>query len=150
MLFFIIGLIVSGVTAFPLLFELRVLATLLGAGSAPGPEGYSGVTFWILTVRHGLEHTYEQYPWIAYGTDWLAFGHIVIALFFVGPLINPGSARATIYTGIVACLGVIPLAMICGPIRGIPFYWRLVDCSFGVGGILPLLYCLRQLRRMRV
>ncbi len=148
MAFFIAGLILSGVTAFPLLVELKLLATALGVGAATSPEGYSGLTFWILTVRHGLEHTYDQYPWIAYGTDWLAFGHIVIAMFFVGPLINPLSGRATIYTGIVACIGVVPLALICGPIRGIPLYWRLVDCSFGVIGVIPLIYCLRLITRI--
>ncbi len=148
MAIFIIGLVVSGVTAFPLLLELKVLANLLGAGAAQSPEGYSGLTFWILTVRHGLEHTYSQYPWMAYGTDWLAFGHIVIAMFFIGPLINPLTGRATIYTGIAACLGVVPLALICGPIRAIPLYWRLVDCSFGVIGILPLIYCLGLIRRI--
>ena len=143
MIFFIIGLLISGVTAFPLLHELRILANLLGVGEAQSPEGYSGLPLWILTVRHGLEQTYSLYPWMAYGTDWLAFGHIVIAMFFIGPLINP-----TIYTGIAACIGVIPLAMICGSIREIPFYWRLVDCSFGVLGILPLIYCLRLIRRI--
>ncbi len=148
MIFFIIGLLISGVTAFPLLHELRILANLLGVGEAQSPEGYSGLPFWILTVRHGLEQTYSLYPWMAYGTDWLAFGHIVIAMFFIGPLINPRSGRATIYTGIAACIGVIPLAMICGSIREIPFYWRLVDCSFGVLGILPLIYCLRLIRRI--
>jgi hypothetical protein len=148
MLLFIIGLVISGVTAFPLLLELRMLCELLGVGSAPSPEGYSGLQFWILTVRHGLEDVYSRYPWIAYGTDWLAFGHLVIAMFFVAPLLNPLAGRATIYTGIVACIGVIPLALICGPIRGIPLYWRLIDCSFGLIGILPLLYCLRLLRQI--
>jgi hypothetical protein len=148
MLLFIAGLVISGVTAFPLLLELRLLSQLLGVGSATSPEGYSGLQFWILTVRHGLEATYADFPWIAYGTDWLAFGHLVIAGFFIGPLINPLSSRATLYTGIVACLAVIPLALICGPIRGIPFYWRLIDCSFGVIGIIPLIYCLKQLKRM--
>ena len=143
MLVFITGLVLSGVTAFPLLLELKILASALGAGDAQSAEGYHGVTFWILTVRHGLEATYTRYPWIAYGTDWLAFGHLVIAMFFVGPLVNPSSGRATIYTGIVACAAVIPLALICGPMRGIPVYWRLVDCSFGVLGVLPLIYCLR-------
>jgi hypothetical protein len=143
MFLFIIGLVLSGVTAFPLLLELKILATALGVGDATSPEGHSGLTFWILTVRHGLEQTYGRYPWIAYGTDWLAFGHLVIAMFFVGPLVNPCSGRATIYTGIVACAAVIPLALICGPIRGIPLYWRLVDCSFGVLGVIPLIYCLR-------
>lgn len=145
---FILGLIVSGVTAFPLLYELRILSQLLGVESAQSADGTTGLTFWILTVRHGLEHTYAAYPWIAYGTDWLAFGHLVIAGFFIGPLIHPLSSRATIYTGIVACLAVIPLALICGPIRGIPFYWRLIDCSFGAIGVIPLVYCLGLVKRM--
>lgn len=148
MLLFIVGLVISGVTAFPLLLELRILSQLLGVGSATSPEGYSGLQFWILTVRHGLEATYADFPWIAYGTDWLAFAHLVIAAFFIGPLIDPLSSRATIYTGIAACIAVLPLALICGPIRGIPLYWRLIDCSFGVIGIIPLIYCLKQLKRM--
>ena len=150
MMIFIIGLVLSGITAFPLLWELRILCQLLGVGDAPGPDGFTGLQFWILTVRHGLEDMYAQYPWIAYGTDWLAFGHLVIALFFVGPLLDPRSARSAIYVGIAACVGVIPLALICGPLRGIPIYWRLIDCSFGVFGVLPLLYCLRLLKRIDV
>jgi hypothetical protein len=137
------------VTAFPLLHELRLLANLLGAGGIESPEGQSGLIFWIVTVRNGLEATYAEYPWVAYGTDWLAYGHLVIALFFIGPLIDPLTSRTTLYAGVAACLGVIPLALICGPIRGIPFYWQLVDCSFGVIGILPLLYCLRLLGHHR-
>ena len=39
---------------------------------------------------------------------------------------------------LIACAGVIPLALICGAIRGIPFYWRLIDCSFGIFGLIPL------------
>lgn len=148
MLFFIVGLVVSGITAFPLLLELKLLSHFFGAGEAQSLEGYSGLTFWILTVRLGLEHTYAQYPWIAYGTDWLAFSHIVIAMFFVGPLLNPRSGRAAIYAGLAACVGVIPLALICGPIRGIPVYWRLIDCSFGVFGALPLMYCLRLIKQI--
>ena len=142
---FIAGLVLSGVTAFPLLHELRLLAHLLGANTAAAP---SVLSFWILTVRNGLENTYAAYPWIAYGTDWLAFGHLVIAGFFIGPLIHPATSRATLYTGIVACVAVIPLALICGPIRSIPLYWRLIDCSFGVIGIVPLLYCLALVKRI--
>ncbi len=143
---FIAGLVLSGVTAFPLLEELKILTSALGVGDVKCAEGYSGVTFWILTIRNGLEHTYAVYPWMAYGTDWLAFGHIVIAMFFVGPLVNPRSGRSTICTGILACIGVVPLALVCGAVRGIPLYWQLVDCSFGVFGVLPLVYCLRLIR----
>lgn len=148
MLLFIIGLVVSGVTAFPLSWELRLLSEWLGVGHATTPEGHDGLRFWILTVRHGLEDTYAFYPWVGYGTDWLAFGHLVIAGFFIGPFLHPQTSRSTIYTGIVACVAVIPLVMICGPIRGIPFWWRIIDCSFGVIGIIPLLYCLRLLKQI--
>ncbi len=148
MLLFITGLIVSGVTAFPLLWEMDILSRLLGVGDATGPDGHTGLSFWILTVKHGLAHTYATYPWVAYGTDWLAFAHIIIATFFIGPLIHPLSGRSTLYAGIFACAAVVPLAVICGGIRGIPLYWRLVDCSFGVFGVVPLIYCLTLIRRM--
>jgi len=142
MVFFIVGLVVSGVTAFPLLTELRWLAALIPPGSL------WRVGDWIARVHGGLETTYAAYPWIAYGTDWLAFAHIVIAFFFVGPLVDPKGARPVLLAGIAACVAVVPLALICGPIRGIPFYWRLIDCSFGLFGIVPLLYCLRLRREI--
>jgi hypothetical protein len=123
-----------------------MLARWLGVGDATSTEGHTGLPFWILTVELGLREMYAAHPWIAYGTDWLAFGHIVIALFFVGPLLKPRGSAGVIYAGMAACVLVLPLALICGPIRGIPFYWRLIDCSFGVLGILPLIYCLRLLR----
>jgi hypothetical protein len=50
--------------------------------------------------------------------------------------------------GLIACAGVIPLALIAGQIRGIPWWWRLIDCSFGVFGAVPLLVVLRLVRRL--
>ena len=38
----------------------------------------------------------------------------------------------------IACVLVIPLALICGAVRGIPFWWRMIDCSFGILGVIPL------------
>jgi hypothetical protein len=146
MVFFIMGLVISGVTAFPLLSELEMLARRLGVGEATSTAGHTGLQFWILTVELGLREMYAAHPWIAYGTDWLAFGHIVIALFFVGPLIEPKGSAGVICAGMTACVLVVPLALICGSVRDIPFYWRLIDCSFGVIGIIPLIYCLRLLR----
>jgi hypothetical protein len=143
---FIVGLLVSGITAFPLLSEMRLLTAWLGLGDAVSPAGHTGLAFWILTVRFGLEDVYARYPRIAYGTDWLAFGHITIALFFIGPLIRPTENRSVLFAGIAACILVIPLAMVSGAIRGIPIYWRLIDCSFGIVGLVPLIYCLRLLR----
>ena len=139
---FIFGLILSGVTAFPLLHELSILSSWMGIADPAEYESFSGIKHWIAFVHHGLNTTYDRFPFIGYGTDWLAFGHIVIALFFIGPLINPVPNAWVLKVGLIACAGVIPLALIAGPIRGIPFYWRLIDCSFGIIGAIPLIYCL--------
>ena len=145
---FMLGLVLSGITAFPLAWEMRLLTTWFGINQSLPPEHYRGLAFWLTTVNQGLHETYASYPWVAYGTDWLAFAHIAIAVYFVGPLINPLKNEWVLYAGLIGCCLVLPLAVICGPVRGIPFYWRLIDCSFGVFGALPLLYCLHLTRLM--
>lgn len=74
---FIAALIVSGLTAFPLLHELELLAKLLGIPVNADPHSLTGLQFWIATVRDGLRDVHGSHPWLAYGTDWLAFGHLV-------------------------------------------------------------------------
>jgi hypothetical protein len=143
----IFGLVISGLTAFPLLHELNFLARIL-AGDSRDPAAHSGLVHWILKVREGLEHTHRDYPFIAYGTDWLAFGHLTIALFFILPYRDPQRYEGVLKMGIAASLLVIPLAFICGPIRGIPFYWRLIDCSFGLLCLPLLIFALRKTREL--
>jgi hypothetical protein len=41
---------------------------------------------------------------------------------------------------------VIPLAANAGPIRGIPVGWELIDMSFGVVGLIPLVIVYRLIR----
>jgi hypothetical protein len=144
---FWIGLVLSGVTAFPLLTELRVLVDFLGLDRADRSVfgAAEGIVTWVLRVRAGLEDVYVRYPWLAYGTDWLAFGHLAISLFFIGPWIRPAGSRGVLLAGMAACVAVIPTALICGQIRGIPLGWRMIDCSFGVFGIVPLIACYRLL-----
>ena len=149
---FVVGLILSGLTAFPLTWELQLLARWLDIPDGADPQNFSGLQAWIATVRNGLLETDAKYPFLAYGTDWLAFGHLVIATAFIGPLKNPVSNIWILEWAMIACLAVIPLAMICGPLRGIPFGWRLIDCSFGVVGIVLLLVCwkwTKQLERLQ-
>jgi hypothetical protein len=43
---------------------------------------------------------------------------------------------------------VVPLALIAGPIRGLPWWWLLIDISFGVFGIIPLLVAYKYIRRL--
>lgn len=146
---FVAGLVISGVTAFPLENELDLLTRWLGLERLAASGGaLAGAAEWVLRVREALHATYARYPFIAYGTDWLAFGHLVIALFFVPPWMDPVKNVAAIRVGLLSCVLVLPLALICGPIRGVPFLWRLVDCSFGVLGFPLLWYALRQTRAL--
>ena len=143
---FIGALVLSGLTAFPLQSELALLVKWTGADAIEPVAG--SMNWWLRMVRDGLADSYAKYPWLGYGTDWLAFAHLAIAVFFLGPLRDPVRNVWIVKSGLVACAGVVVLALICGPIRGIPVYWRLIDCSFGVIGALPLWQVLRLTRRL--
>lgn len=144
----IIGLVLSGVTAFPLLHEMNLLSAIL-AGDSLDPAAHQGLVRWILTVREGLDVTYQKYPFIAYGTDWLAFAHLMIALFFILPWRDPVRYEGVLWIGVVMSVLVIPLAHLCGPLRGIPFGWRMIDCSFGILCLPPLLFALHRTRSLQ-
>ena len=136
---FMAGLLLSGLTAFPLERELDLVAS---AGHMSYNDRGS-FNLWILTVRDGLRASYAKYPWIGYGTDWLAFAHVVLVVFFIGAFRDPVRNIWIIKAGLIACAMVIPLAMVCGTVRSIPLGWRMIDCSFGIIGAIPLYYCLR-------
>lgn len=138
---FMAGLILSGVTAFPLETELRWVLSILESSPAHRTAEATHLLPWIARVYDALTETNARYPFLAYGTDWLAFAHLVLALLFIGPYRDPVRNRWVITFGLIACAGVIPLALIAGHVRGIPIPWRVVDCSFGVFGAIPLLRC---------
>jgi hypothetical protein len=144
---FIGGLVLSGVTAFPLERETALLVRIFGVAPTATMQEPALHT-WLRRVHDALAVTGRTYPFLAYGTDWLAFAHLVIAVAFIGPLRDPVRNRWVLVFGVIACLGVIPLALIAGSIRGIPLYWRLIDCSFGVFGAAPLLICLHYVNRL--
>jgi hypothetical protein len=135
-IFFMVALAISGITAFPIQWGLEILTAFINW------LPFNNDLFdWIRTVQNGIVQSYEIAPYIAYGTDWLAFSHIVIATVFIGPLRDPIKNKWVIEFGLIACLMVFPLALIAGPIRGIPFAWQIADCTFGVVGFITLLYC---------
>jgi hypothetical protein len=140
----IVGLIASGVTAFPLEHETAWLAGVL----ARYPFLPSGIILWIGRVHEALRDESVGAPFLAYGTDWLAFAHLVLAAAFIGPMIDPVRNKWVLQFGLIACAGVLPLALIAGPMRGIPPLWRAIDCSFGVFGAIPLILCLRSVKRL--
>jgi len=72
----------------------------------------------------------------------------MIAIAFRGPWRDPVRNIWVIEWGMICCVGIIPLALIAGPIRDIPFGWTLLDMSFGVLGIVPLIVVRRLIRRL--
>jgi hypothetical protein len=147
LILFVAGLLLSGITAFPLVWELRLSTSWFGKTTVIGSH-FQGLSYWLSMVREGLEVTDRKYPFLAYGTDWLAFAHLMIAVAFWGPLKHPARNIWVVEFGMIACLMVIPLALICGSIRGIPFFWQLIDCSFGIFGIIPLFIARRWILRL--
>ncbi|MEV6672223.1 hypothetical protein [Streptomyces sp. NPDC051162] len=145
---FIVGLVLSGLTAFPLVTEIRWLDELLRSGGSPVPGQLPGLVDWVGRAREGLEATDAKYPFVLYGTDWLAFAHLVIAVAFYGPYRDPVRNIWVIEFGMIACAAIVPLALICGTVRGIPFYWQLIDMSFGFFGVIPLLILRRMIKRL--
>lgn len=140
---FMLGLAVSGLSAFPLLGELEILVNLTSQNARWGP-----LAAWMAQVRDALQVTYHAYPFLAYGTDWLAFGRLAMALFFLGPMVDPARNIFVLYAGVWACALAIPVALICGPVREVPFSWRLVDCAGGALGAVSLLCAIRWTKQL--
>jgi hypothetical protein len=142
---FITGLVLSGITAFPLQTELNWLASGPHATAMRRIAQFTHLLPWIERVNQALYVTNTRFPFLAYGTDWLAFAHVVIAMAFIGPYLDPVRNKWVISFGLISCAGIIPLALIAGHLRGIPLSWRLIDCSFGIFGSIPLLLCMRSI-----
>lgn len=147
LIFFMCALIASGLTAIPLQWELSILDRVIEPHSVVQPI-WPSLVEWIERVYAGLENSYGQYPFLAYGTDWLAFGHVAIAIAFIGALRDPIQNRWVVEFGILACLLVIPWALVFGSLRGIPPFWILIDMSFGVFGIIPLWFAKRDILKL--
>ncbi|WP_329462754.1 hypothetical protein [Streptomyces sp. NBC_01431] len=141
---FVVCLVLSGLTAFPLVHELHWTQSLLQA--TPLGDWPPGLSAWIDRVRDGLDSADAEYPFLLYGTDWLAFAHLVIAVAFYGVVRDPVRNVWVVEFGMIACAGIVPLALICGPVRGIPFWWSVIDMSFGVFGVIPLYVVRRKIK----
>nr|WP_294795621.1 hypothetical protein [uncultured Mucilaginibacter sp.] len=137
----IIGLFISGVTAFP-------IETQLAFFIKHQPDSSSFISVWLNKVYLAIKNTNAQYPFISYGTDWLAFAHVILAILFIGPLKDPVRNIWVVQFGIIAAVLIFPLAFIAGSIRGIPFFWQCIDCSFAVITLAILLPCYKWIKEM--
>lgn len=124
------GLIISGLTVFPVNAELNLLGKFTPANSALGN--------WLHTINFGYAQVHHESPWLLYGYDWLAFAHFILAILFAGAIKDPVRNIWVIEFGMIASILIFPTAFIAGNARGIPVLWQLIDCSFGISGLLIL------------
>jgi len=140
--FFIIALVLSGVTAFPVYSELKWINKM---------HFFSRDSFlgnWLFQVWMAVREASHIFPFLFYGYDWLAFAHLVIAMAFLGPYRDPVKNKWIIEWGMLCCAAVIPLAVIAGPIRHIPWLHIFIDCMFGIIGIIPLWITKKWIERL--
>lgn len=127
---FALALGISGITASFLETELKGLMQFFEVDSLLGS--------WFQSSLEGMHYLNNEFPQLAYGFDWLAFAHLVIAGFLIGPWRNPIQNKWVIQYIMLVCLATFPLAFFAGYFRQIPFYWQLIDCSFGAIGLVVL------------
>ena len=145
----VLGLVVMGVTAIPLETELNFAARLFKASELTPDQASSGFVKWILLVREGVRTTNAAYPFMAYGTDWLAFSHLVLAIAFLGCVNHPLRNSWMFTLGMIASVMVVPWALVMGEVRGVPIGWRLIDCACGVLAFLPCWLGVRWTRELQ-
>lgn len=133
LLSFIIILFLSGLTAIPVEAELTFLLKIFPSSTQ--------LYYWLQKVLTAYKNVNNDTPFLLYGYDWLAFAHFILAILFIGPYRDPVKNIWVIEFGLIACILIFPLAFVAGSFRGIPVGWRLIDCSFGLFGFLPLWIC---------
>jgi len=140
LIFFILSLFVSGLTAIPVESELSYLLRWFSPGST--------IHGWLSKVLYAYLEVNAAHPFLLYGYDWLAFAHFILAILFIGPYRDPIKNIWVIEFGLIACVLIFPLAFIAGHFRGIPLGWQLIDCSFGVIGAIPLWISHRKTKQL--
>lgn len=137
---FMVALFLSGLTAIPIDAELTLILRFLPSGGE--------LHAFIDRILGAYRSTAADHPFLLYGYDWLAFAHFILAILFWGPYRDPVRNIWVVQFGLIACALILPLAFIAGPARGIPFYWQLIDCSFGLFGAALLWPCYRNIRTL--
>lgn len=140
LLIFIVLLALSGLTAVPVQWQLSTVLQYIPVRTL--------LHSWLTRVLSAYTTVNQHFPFLLYGYDWLAFAHLVLAILFIGPYRDPLKNIWVIQFGMIACGLVIPVAFLAGALRGIPVWWRLIDCSFGVFGFALLWFCYTRINRI--
>lgn len=139
----VFGLLVSGITVWPAVPELKLAVRIVWGESPPTGVLHS----FVVRAVEGLETVESDYPFMLYAHDWLAFAHIVLAILFAGAIRDPVRNIWIVQCGLIMCALVPVLAGICIPIRGLPLRWFWIDFAFAPAAGFPLWIALRDIRR---
>lgn len=128
------GLLLNGASAVPLRTELTILLSK--------PEVLPPfLREWWNYVSQGVFETSEQYNFMRYGFDWLAFAHLLIAIAFIGPYRDPVKNQWVIQWAMIASALSIVMAIGWEHVRGIPVWWSLIDAGIGACAFVVLWVC---------
>jgi hypothetical protein len=144
---FIIALLLAALTAWFLIPAANIARRFLGEGTVLG-SSLPSVAQWITLVQKALADTKAKYPFMFYGTDWVAFAHIVMVIACLGPLRDPVRNIWVLQFGLIGCTLMIPMTLLSGVARGLPWSWQLFDCVIAVAGAIIFLMCYRYARQM--
>jgi len=140
----VFGLVVSAVTIWPVVTELKTAVHMVWGDGEPSGELHA----FVLKSIEGIEYVDANYPFMLYAHDWLAFAHLALALMFAGAIRDPVRNILIVKCGLVYCMLIPLLAGICIPIRGLPHFWFLIDVAFAPAAGLPLWIAYRDIRRV--
>lgn len=132
---YVSALVISGYTAMIVPQGLKFLLEIV-------PSDWTIIYQWLQKIETIISQTSIH---VLYGFDWLAFAHFGIAMSFYGVWKDPVRNRWVIDWAMWMSIAIFPFAFVMGYIREIPFWWQLIDCSFGVVSLIPLIMIHRRI-----
>ena len=145
---FTVLFLLSGLTVFPVEWEVSTVIKVFWGDAAPGDGFLAPVHKKLLEIRDALPVIKTKYPFIFYGFDWLGFAFIIMAILFAGVIRDPVRNKWVIQFALISCILVVIFAAIFAPLRGMPWQWILIDSSFGIFGVIPLIIILKDIKKI--
>jgi len=138
----IIGLLLNGISAIPLRFELNILLS--------NPDVLPGfLRDWWAYVNKGVNETSNKYDFMRYGFDWLGFAHLLIAIAFIGPLKDPVKNEWVVRWGMIASALSVLMALGWEWRRGILLWWSFIDASIAIIAFVILWLCNKWIKQLK-
>ena len=144
---FIVLLILGGLSAFFIVETANIAQQLSGKGSFIG-ERLPSVAEWVSKIHDAIAETAEKHPFMFYGTDWVGFSHFMMVIACIGVLREPVRNIWVIQFALIGCILMIPMTLVIGAARDLPWFWQLFDCGIGAVGAILFFICYRYVRRL--